>query len=83
MIHQQQLEGMFNCYDIKTYPNMDAELQQARIQISGPNSGIENITQEKLQHIRKELRSSIGGVELESFTENAQVILDTFLIWRH
>ncbi|RIB00858.1 hypothetical protein C2G38_2256469 [Gigaspora rosea] len=65
------------------HPNMDAELQQARIQISGPNSGIENITQEKLQHIRKELRSSISGVELESFTENAQAILNTFLIWRH
>ncbi|RIB17881.1 hypothetical protein C2G38_2246123 [Gigaspora rosea] len=62
------------------HPNMDAELQQARIQISGPNSGIENISQEKLQHIRKELRSSISGVELESFTENAQAILDTFLI---
>ncbi|KAF0551169.1 hypothetical protein F8M41_023585 [Gigaspora margarita] len=27
------------------------KLQQARIQISGPNNGIENITQEKLQHI--------------------------------
>ncbi|CAG8638709.1 5039_t:CDS:10, partial [Dentiscutata erythropus] len=27
------------------------------------NSGIENITQEKLQHIRKELRSSISNVE--------------------
>ncbi|CAG8832372.1 27188_t:CDS:2, partial [Gigaspora margarita] len=61
MIHQQQPEGMFNHYDIKTHPNMDAELQQARIQIS-----------EKLQHIQKELRSSISGVEIESFTENAQ-----------
>ncbi|CAG8629634.1 12158_t:CDS:1, partial [Cetraspora pellucida] len=45
-----------------------------------PNSGTENITQEKLQHIQKELKSSISSIELESFTKNTQVILDTFLI---
>ncbi|RIB27343.1 hypothetical protein C2G38_2160853 [Gigaspora rosea] len=55
-ILMQQLEGMFNRYDIKTHPNMDAELQQDRIQISGLNSGIENITQEKLSTYSKRIK---------------------------
>ncbi|CAG8497842.1 12725_t:CDS:2 [Dentiscutata erythropus] len=57
--------------------------QNTRIQISGSNNRIENITQEKLQHIRKELRNSDNNIESENFTESAQTILDTFLVWRH
>ncbi|CAG8633532.1 16762_t:CDS:1, partial [Rhizophagus irregularis] len=58
VIHQQQLEGLNNCYDIKIHPNMGTELQQARIQFSGINNRIEKVTQDELHHIRKEMRNS-------------------------
>ncbi|GET56581.1 hypothetical protein GLOIN_2v1761399 [Rhizophagus irregularis DAOM 181602=DAOM 197198] len=35
VIYEQQLEGLFNRYDIRVDPNMSAEFQQARLQISG------------------------------------------------
>ena len=38
---------------------MSPELQQARIQISGLNGGITEITQDKLCNIRKELEIPI------------------------
>ncbi|CAB4406047.1 unnamed protein product [Rhizophagus irregularis] len=83
VIHQQQLEGLFNCYDIKIHPNMGTELQQARIQISGINNRIEKVTQDELHHIRKEMRNSNRrDNSLESSLENAQDILNTFLTWR-
>lgn len=56
VVHQQQLEGMFNRYDIKVHPNMSKELQESRIILSSPdNEGI-NITQENLQKIRQQFR---------------------------
>ncbi len=67
---------------------MDTELQQARIQLSGLDGGIEKVTQEKLRHNRKEIRvsSSNSNVEsdncLESSAERAQAILNTFLTMR-
>ena len=36
VIHQQQLEGMFNRYDIKVHANMSKELQESRIILSLP-----------------------------------------------
>lgn len=79
VIHQQQLEGLFNRYDIKVDPNMSAELQQARLQISGLDGGIKKITQDNLRHIRKEIiKNSNNSVELEN--EQAQDILNSFLI---
>jgi hypothetical protein len=51
VIHEQQLEGLFNRYDIRVDPNMSAEFQQARLQISGLDGGIEKITQDNLRHI--------------------------------
>jgi len=86
IVHQQQLEGLFNRYDIKVHPNMDTELQQARIQLSGLDGGIEKVTQEKLRHSRKEMKISNDNVEsdncLESSAERAQAILNTFLSMR-
>ena len=82
VIHQQQLEGLFNRYDIKVHSNMSPELQQARIQISGLNGGITEITQDKLCNIRKELRDSNNNLELDNHLESSEAILNTFLIWR-
>ncbi|RIB15557.1 hypothetical protein C2G38_2039278 [Gigaspora rosea] len=32
--HQQQVEGLFNKYDIKTHPNMTAELKESKLRLS-------------------------------------------------
>ena len=58
---------------------MSTELQQARIQMSGLDGGINKVTQDKLRHIRKEIRNSN---ELDNLLESEQAILDTFLVWR-
>ncbi|RIB25071.1 hypothetical protein C2G38_2241643 [Gigaspora rosea] len=34
MIHQQQVEGIFNKWDLKTYPNMITNLQQSKLRLS-------------------------------------------------
>ena len=81
VIHQQQLEGLFNHYDIKVHSNMSPELQQARIQIS-LNSEIAEITQDKLCNFWKGLRDSNNNVELDNHLESSETILNTFLIWR-
>ena len=52
VVHQQQLEGMFNRYDIKVHANMSKELQESRIILSGPGNESVEITQEKLQKVR-------------------------------
>ncbi|RIB08611.1 hypothetical protein C2G38_2251923 [Gigaspora rosea] len=34
MIHQQQVEGIFNKWDLKTHPNMTTNLQQSKLRLS-------------------------------------------------
>ncbi|CAG8599717.1 10792_t:CDS:2 [Dentiscutata erythropus] len=48
VVYQQQLEGLFNRYDIKVHPNMDPQLQESRIQLSISDSRVQNISQEML-----------------------------------
>ncbi|CAG8854779.1 20900_t:CDS:1, partial [Gigaspora margarita] len=38
LIHQQQLEGMFNRYDIKVHPNMSLDLQEAKLIQAEPSA---------------------------------------------
>jgi hypothetical protein len=41
------------------------------------------VTQDKLRHIRKEMRNSNNSsVELDNSLESEQAILNTFLIWK-
>ncbi|CAG8677198.1 8254_t:CDS:2, partial [Dentiscutata erythropus] len=44
IIHQQQLEGLFNHYDMKIHPNMNIHLQKSRIQLSGLDGRIQEIS---------------------------------------
>jgi hypothetical protein len=69
IVHQQQLEGMFNKYDMKTDPNMNFELQQSRIQLSGPKGNDLILTQENLKEVRKLLRNKM-------VMENDNIVLD-------
>ncbi|CAG8737751.1 262_t:CDS:1 [Dentiscutata erythropus] len=48
IVHQQKLERLFNCYDIKVYPNMDTQLQESRIQLACSDSRVQDISQEIL-----------------------------------
>ena len=48
----------------------------------GLDGGIEEVTQDKLRHIRKEIRNSNNNIELDNCLENdEQAILNTFLVW--
>ncbi len=47
---------MFNRYDMKTNPNMNIELQQAWVKLSGPKGNDLILTQENLKKTRKLLR---------------------------
>ena len=83
VVHQQQLEGMFNRYDIKVHANMSKELQESKIILSGPGNESVEITQEKLQNIRHELREKekVGDENEKSMSreEAANAILNSFL----
>jgi hypothetical protein len=85
VVHQQQLEGMFNRYDIKVHANMSKELQESRIILSGPDNEDVNITQEKLQKTRQQFREERNiknkneNEKTLSREEAANSILNSFL----
>ncbi|CAG8505655.1 3594_t:CDS:2 [Ambispora leptoticha] len=56
---EQQLEGMFNHYDLKVHPNMDLELQEAWMILSTASANSLDITREKHQDIRTILQDKI------------------------
>ena len=80
IVHQQQLEGMFNKYDMKTDPNMNFELQQSRMQLSGPKGNDLILTQENLKEVRKSIRNKI--VKNNNVEEKAAAILDKYLTYK-
>ena len=86
IVYQQQLEGMFNKYDMKTDPNMNFELQQSRMQLSGPKGNDLILTQENLKEVRKSIRNKIvenNNVEADiSGEEKAAAILDKYLTYK-
>ncbi|PKB96977.1 hypothetical protein RhiirA5_433921 [Rhizophagus irregularis] len=36
-VHQQQIDGLFNKYDLKCHPNMTNETKQAKLQLAFEN----------------------------------------------
>lgn len=72
VVHQQQIEGMFNKYDIKTDPNQKTTLQEARMQLTC-STGEKVVTGEMLKEIRREIREESERKEdkLERFGEEA------------
>ncbi|RIB20651.1 hypothetical protein C2G38_2178764 [Gigaspora rosea] len=46
IIHQQQVEGLFNKLDLKTHPNMTHSLKKSKLQLSSGNIDRENIALE-------------------------------------
>ena len=87
VVHQQQLEGLFNRYDIKVHPNMNIKLQESRIQLSGLDGGIQEISQDMLRNARQNARNLRVNERLEnsevSKEEKVYEILNEFLTWRH
>jgi hypothetical protein len=59
VVHQQQIEGLFNKYDIKTHPNMKKPLQESRMLLSSSNKNQVKITKENLATVRKEQREQM------------------------
>ena len=82
VVHQQQLEGMFNKYDIKTDPNQTTALQEARMQLTC-STGEEKITREALKEVRRELRekNESKGNDIEEFGEEAaKRVLESYIV---
>ncbi|CAG8811324.1 7746_t:CDS:1, partial [Racocetra fulgida] len=65
-VHQQQLEGLFNRYDIKVHPNMDAKLQESCIQLSSSDGGLQNISQDMLRNIQQDIKNSEISKNIEN-----------------
>ena len=80
-IVHQQLKGLFNCYDIKNYPNMNTQLQESHIQLVGLDGEIQEIFQDKLRSIWQNTKNSKNNVEIFE-KEKVYEILDSFLVWR-
>nr|CAG8578479.1 14206_t:CDS:2 [Entrophospora candida] len=59
VVHQQQIEGLFNKYDIKTHPNMKKPLQESRMLLFDSNKNQVKITKENLAAVRKEQREQM------------------------
>ncbi|CAG8826834.1 27337_t:CDS:2 [Gigaspora margarita] len=87
-IHQQQLEGLFNRYDMKINPNIDIHLQESWIQLSGLDGGIQEISQSDLRNIRQNANNLASNKALENYIETsrkekAHEILNNFFSWQH
>ncbi len=81
IVHQQQLEGMFNRYDLKTHPNMSVDLQEARLQLSGSKTLRTLLTKEKLLEIRSK-RKEEKRVSEDGLTHREEAVtklLEKFL----
>ena len=57
IIHQQQIEGLFNKYDLKTHQNMNQELQQSKLRLSIGSNSFENIDKSRIKEVRKQRRN--------------------------
>ncbi len=53
IIHQQQIEGLFNKYDLKTNKNMNQELQQSKLRLSIGSNSFENINKSSIKEQKK------------------------------
>ncbi|CAB4435112.1 unnamed protein product [Rhizophagus irregularis] len=56
VIHQQQIEGLFNKYDLKCHPNMTNETKQAKLQLAFENTKNISLTTSDLHEERKRKR---------------------------
>jgi len=84
VVHQQQIEGMFNKYDMRTDPNQKTTLQEARMQLTC-STAEKPVTGEMLKEVRREIREESERKEnkLESFGEDAaKSILQACVIFK-
>lgn len=51
IIHQQQIEGLFNKYDLKTHQNMNQELQQSKLRLSIGSNSFENVNKSSVKKV--------------------------------
>src|ERR1043165_1606348 len=56
VIHQQQIEGLFNKLDLKTHPNMTIDLKESKLRLTATNLAKENL-KDVLKDSLKEIRS--------------------------
>ncbi len=54
IIHQQQIEGLFNKYDLKTHQNMKQELKQSKLRHSIGLNSFENINKSSIKKVREQ-----------------------------
>jgi fumarate reductase subunit C len=84
VVHQQQLEGMFNKYDIKTDPNQKLSLQEARMQLTC-STDEKQVTGEMLKEIRREIREENERKDdkQEEFGEEAaKSVLESYVVFK-
>ena len=79
IVHQQQIEGMFNKYDIKTHPNQTICLQEACMQISCSKDKDVTITKENLAEIRNEIREKNNNSSSKESAEFGDVAAKNIL----
>ena len=58
VIHQQQVEGLFNKLDLKTHLNMTADLKESKLRLTAKNLAKENL-KDVLKDGFKEIRYQI------------------------
>ncbi|CAG8515131.1 17987_t:CDS:1, partial [Cetraspora pellucida] len=61
--YQQQLEEMFNKYNIKTHPNMINEVQEARLLLSNPSKLKVSFDNKDLKIIQKKQTNIIENIQ--------------------
>ncbi|CAG8650668.1 12616_t:CDS:2 [Gigaspora margarita] len=75
IIHQQQVEGLFNKLDLKTHPNMSLSLKQSKLQLSSGKIDKENLLDglkeikenRKKLHFKKCAHRNLGLILLQIF----------------
>ena len=73
---------MFNRYDLKTHSNMSVDLQETKLQLSGPKTFGTLLTKEKLLKIcskRKEEKKTVSENDPINGGEAATKLLEKFL----
>ena len=69
VIHQQQVEGLFNKLDLKMHPNMTADLKESKLRLTAKNLTKENLKDvlkdglKEIHYQRKNIRETFSEIQ--------------------
>lgn len=67
VIHQQQVEGLFNKLDLKTHPNMSLSMKQSKLRLSSSQIDKENLLERLKKMQANQQKTPLQELNLQQF----------------